>query len=1336
MNENESYIFHVEQPTEWEMEPNHFWIYGWFVSKNDISYTDVRAFIDDVPFAGLLGMPRPDIETSFPGWTKGRAPGFAFRLEPWAGAKQIRLEILNEKNEWAEFWRVPITVTGTGECVKPKVQLRPELLELLYLRLLKHGSLHPEIPMPEQAERLVQDFSIQYVDVLPNPPFRGQFEQPELFAHTQYNKLSILGWLFHEERPIKRLLATTDSINFNELTHGIDREDVGAKYREFPQAAKSRFQGIIDLNQHAADPIPLKIFAEFEDGTRELAFAKRLYQWSCVEKEKRLPPFSAKHFSNIKKMIVEACTKLNVRKGGLRFLRESKRMEKIFADESQDPLPWYDWQQRSPYEAWLAHNELRPRLRAEFERSAIRLSEQDNAPLFSLLVDTRDVPYDQFDRLTSSVRTQIYQRWELLFVIRADADPALTAHLNKLTQSDPERINFFHGQPEENFSLSMNHAVGAANGDWLMFPRASSRFAPEGLLLLAEGAVRADNDVVFADEDHMSDDGSRRDPIFKPDWSPELIYSGTHPGECVAMRRTTFEATLGFQIEYDQLLLPALALRLQTVVDPQRVHHVAAIAYHRAWPSSAFTAGSEVVEQMQSAVSTALNRRELPGRGFQPGFAVNDGRLDHQVYWNAQYLADNNVTIVIPTRDHCDLLERCIEALLLTVNWEHVKLIIVDDFTREEKARRFLDCLAARRDLDCRVIQPDIDPQKPFNYSRLVNAALPFIDTPLILHLNNDVDALKPGWIEEMAGWFSIPEIGVVGARLLYADSHINHAGVIVGPEHGLADVPLAGLGPAEDAPYELHRLARNCSAVTGACLMTRTDLYQKYGGFDVDTLGVAYNDIDYCLRLNADGHRTVYTPQAELWHWGSASRGTSYHPEEHIAFTRRYPGIEDPFWSRYLKPKDRNVVVDHRVYQHTKRLDKLHLLAVTHNLNFEGAPLFLFEYVKYLIHELGFRVDVVSAEEGPLRKHYEEMGSEIILLDRHPLHGARNDGEFAEQLQVMKGKLEEQIDLGPVDAVICNTIATWWGVHLAAAVAKPSLFYIHESTSLKRFFSGALPKDRHHVARQAFRQATRVCFLCQATRAYYEELNDHDNFCYVSSWIDVPRIEKIKGSLSRESARRKLNYGENEQIIANIGTVCERKGQHVFLRTVDYFLKHFGAGGNYRFVCVGGRPGEYQESLEKDIKRLGLEQHIEIIGETDRVYDYFRAANIFVCTSFEESFPRVLLEAMAFETPIVSTDVHGIPEMVTDKAEAYLVPPGDAIRFAKTMKTCLDKLLHGTSTVPMGYSKVVRAYDPHRVLPQHADLAREAVLDFDGNTSRTEPRRLSGRGDRVESSW
>lgn len=1334
MNENESYLFHIEQPDEWNRAPDHFWIYGWFVSKTADYYTDIRAFIDDVPFTGMMGMPRPDIEAAYSHWTAGKMPGFALRLEPWVGAKTIRLEILNQNHDWSEFWRVKIDITGQGECKRYQPTLHPDLLEMMYLRLIKHGALNPQTPMANQAKRMVRDFSIKCVDVLPQAPLRGQFEQPELFAHTQYNKMAVLGWIFNEERPFKRLLATTDSVNFNVLTHGIEREDVGKKYPQFPQARYSRFQGMIDINQIAPNPIPIKIFGEYEDGSREILFAKRVYQWSCLEKECRLPPYCETHFKNVKQAIIDSCRELGVKTGGLNFWRESRRIKKIFEEDSQDPTPWYDWQSRPGYATWTLNNQLRPRLRQELQLVADQLA-ADDGPTFSILIDSRDTPWAQLLRLTQSIQKQLYSRWQVLFVIRADADPALTAHVQALGESN-RRIVFAHGQPEENFSISMNNAVGATSGDWLIFPSSTSRFAPEALILLAEEAASDDHDLVFTDEDYVAADGTRSDPIFKTRWSPELVFSGTHPGEGFTIRRQIFEATGGFEEDFHRYMLGALCQRLPEVIHPRRTAHVPVVAYHRADSEIRHDAGSETIELSRLAVANALERRNLPGQPFQPPFAVEDGLNIQQVYWESSYLAENPVTIVIPTRDHCDLLERCIQALLQTVNWQHVKLIIVDDFSREEKAVRFLQCLSESQDFNCRVIQPKVEPTKPFNYSRLVNAAEPYIDTPLVLHLNNDVDALKPGWIEEMAGWFSIDDIGVVGARLLYADDHINHAGVIIGPHHGLADIPLAGLGPNEDAPFGLHRIARNCSAVTGACLMTRTDLYRKHQGFDQEDLGVCYNDVDYCLRLEAQGFRTVYTPRAELWHWGSASRGTAFYPDEHIAFVSRYRGLKDPYWNQNLAMKDRSVAVDPYHYVHTKRLNRLHLVVVTHNLNFEGAPLFLFEYVKFHVEQSGFKIDVISTEDGPLRKKYEAMGSRIILVDRHPLHGARNDTEFAEQLEIMRQNLQQKIDLDPVDAFICNTLACWWGVHLADTVKKPSLFYIHESATLKRFFSTMLPKDRFGVVREAFRMATRVCFLCKATRAYYEELNDYDNFRNVSSWIDLARIEDLKKATTSEEARKTLGYSPNEIIIANIGTVCERKGQHMFLRTVKYYLDQYAGGGKFRFLIVGGRPGEYQDSLIADIDQLGLSQVVEIINETDRAYEYFRAANIFVCTSFEESFPRVLLEAMAFETSIVSTHVHGIPEMVTDRDEAYLVAPGNPIQFAKTIKTCLDKIAHGTSTTANAFSRVYRGFDMDAVLPKHADLAREAVLDFDPDTDHSQPNRLSGRGDRVESSW
>ncbi len=202
-----------------------------------------------------------------------------------------------------------------------------------------------------------------------------------------------------------------------------------------------------------------------------------------------------------------------------------------------------------------------------------------------------------------------------------------------------------------------------------------------------------------------------------------------------------------------------------------------------------------------------------------------------------------------PTRDRLHLLEECVELLGETVDWRYVKLIIVDDHSRDTDARRYLETIQQRTDMSCRVIRP-LDRAAPFNYSHLMNLALPLIDTPLILHLNNDVNAYEPGWLEDMVGWLIQASVGAVGAKLLYSDKTLNHCGVIIGPHGGLADTPF--VRKAEDSVPELdwHSTARDVSAVIGGCLLTRTALYKQLGGFDEKDFGVAYNDVDYCLQV------------------------------------------------------------------------------------------------------------------------------------------------------------------------------------------------------------------------------------------------------------------------------------------------------------------------------------------------------------------------------------------------------------------------------------------------------------------------------------------------------
>jgi O-antigen biosynthesis protein len=326
-------------------------------------------------------------------------------------------------------------------------------------------------------------------------------------------------------------------------------------------------------------------------------------------------------------------------------------------------------------------------------------------------------------------------------------------------------------------------------------------------------------------------------------------------------------------------------------------------------------------------------------------------------------------------------------------------------------------------------------------------------------------------------------------------------------------------------------------------------------------------------------------------------------------------------------------------------------------------------------------------------------------VIDAAPLYASPDE----ETLHARLADIKHRIEWDPIDVVVCNTLVSFWGVLLAARAGKPSLFYIHESATVFRFFERKLELDLHRLVAEAFHRATRALFLCQATRAYYEDHNVSGNFRLVPSWIALDDIEAFRTRHTRAEMRRKHGFADDETIIANIGTVCERKGQHVFLRGIEHFNRQ-GHRGKFRFVMVGARPGIYLDLLKRDLARLEL-PNVTLIPETREVFDFFVAADQFVCTSYEESFPRVVMEAMAFRTPIVTTDVHGIAEMIGQRQQGYLVPPGDHLALSRMMWICLAKERSGRSLTPTAYSKALRLYDHRKVLPFHVELAREASL-------------------------
>jgi glycosyltransferase involved in cell wall biosynthesis len=386
-----------------------------------------------------------------------------------------------------------------------------------------------------------------------------------------------------------------------------------------------------------------------------------------------------------------------------------------------------------------------------------------------------------------------------------------------------------------------------------------------------------------------------------------------------------------------------------------------------------------------------------------------------------------------------------------------------------------------------------------------------------------------------------------------------------------------------------------------------------------------------------------------------------------------------------------------------------LKVVLLSHNLNLEGAPLFAYEYALHLAAQPGWQVRVVSPQDGPLRREFEAAGLPVGLVEAQPLLAARTPADFDRALAALAASL----DWAWADLIVANTMVAFWGVHVARRLRKPSLLYIHESAAVRRFFTPLLAPALFRRVEEAFGLASRVVFIAAATQAIHGRLERRGNFRSLPSWIDVARIEQFAASHDRQVLRRRHDLAADAVVIANIGTVCERKGQHVFVRAIDLLQRELAARGRahprLQFVMVGARPGAYLDSLRQEITLRGLTNAI-LIDETPASYDFYHLSDIFVCSSYEESFPRVLMEAAAFRLPIVSTNVNGVTELLGPD-DAWLVPPGDAVLLAGAMRAALEAHLAGDRTRAERARRLVAdRFNADRTLPLHAALAAEAA--------------------------
>jgi len=1334
--------FHIDSPATWRPEVAGLEVVGWLYPGETDRCVDLRARVDKRAYLGIYGLERPDAQKAHGGSLAARRTGFLQRVVVWRGARELALD-WHDGTQWREFFRTPLDTSALpADAVKPPRLLRAALVYQTLHYLYRHFHRASWGELCRETDAVLRDVLTPTSDIVIGDRFIGHIENPGFWINAGYDKFRLTGWVFGVGRHISQLSATTGVLTENRLVYPKDRSDVAAHRTDHANALLSGYYGLVDIRKDTPNPANLKIFAETGDGTRPLAFARRMYLDRRDEHSGPIPVYRTALFVKVVLAFLRG-----VPLGRYKFDSwaqahvEIKRLQDHLAttlsrgEPRKIPQAVIRRRDQDPYTRWCWHNRLTPRLRAVLAADAAALV-QSGGPLISVVVPAYNTPEKYLRELLECLRQQLYPRWELCIADDASPQPHVRRLLEEAARADARIKPVFRPQ-NGHIARATNSAVELATGEFVALLDHDDLLPHDALLQVAQAIARHPTaGYLYTDEDKIDDTGRRFDPQFKGGWSPEMALTHNYTHHLTVIRRDLVARAGGLRPEFNGAQDIDLFLRCWELIDAQDVIHVPFVGYHwRAHAESTATRGDQkgyLFEAARKGIAEAVVRRGLRAEPMLPEFAKNYALCLHQLKWSPDLLRENPVTIVIPTKNRADLLRTCLDSLARTTPRESVQVVVVDDNSTDAEALAYLATLPARPDLRVEVVHAPAtsvagvaDPggaQEPgsatpatpdtdgFNYSRLVNLGSARADTPLLLHLNNDVEALAPGWLEDLAGWLSIPGTGVAGAKLLYPDGTLNHAGIGLSRRDGLAHV-LFEKEPADDLGYLfLPHAARNVAAVTGACLLTRTALYRKLNGFDEAKLQVAYNDVDYCLRAAAAGFRTVWSPQAVLRHVGSASRGKTYAEREHVEYIARHGNDRDPFISEALDFPPRNLPLNpyHDRYAQTAR--PFRATVVTHNLNFEGAPIFIFELARYLAEQPGLQVTVVSPQDGPLRQRFAAAGLKVEIWDVSAMLGAKDPAGFAAALKSFAAARTWD----GTDVFVCNTMLTWWAVHLAAHLGKTSALYIHESNSVKRFFAPLLPAQLHETVEDAFRLATRVVFTARATRDLHEALNVNDNFRTLASWVDFGRIEQFAAAHDKRALRRKHGLDPDAVLVVNIGSVCERKGQHIYIRGIDLLeqeLPTLFPGKKIEWVMVGAREGLYMETLREDIQLMNLPD-VRIFAETPDIYDFYRLADILVCTSFEESFPRVLLEAMVFGTRIVSTDVNGIPEMVTNTDEAHLVPAGDPFKLAAALKMALaDHCAGNQKMLSMAYARAARNYHQARALPAHLQVVREAWL-------------------------
>ena len=515
---------------------------------------------------------------------------------------------------------------------------------------------------------------------------------------------------------------------------------------------------------------------------------------------------------------------------------------------------------QASYPNWLARNEV-----LDIEAMTQEIATFHYQPKISIAMPVYNVEEKWLRLYIDSILNQVYTNWELCMADDASTDPNVKKILTEYQQLD-ERIRVVFREQNGHISEATNSALAIATGEFVALLDNDDELAINAFYEVVK--VLNENpelDLIYSDEDKIDMDGNRSDPAFKPDWSPDLLLGTNYISHLGVYRRSILEEIGGFRKGYEGSQDYDLVLRFTEKTTKERIKHIPKVLYYwRMLPTStAVDQGSKgyAFEAGLRAVQDALVRRGINGHATH---GAANGLYD--VYYDIE--SEKLVSIIIPTKNGYKDVQRCVSSIIEKTTYQNYEIIMADNGSTDPKMHELY--AEFEQQLPGRFFVESID--IPFNFSTINNRAAKKAHGEYLLFLNNDTEVITENWLTLMVSFAQQERIGCVGAKLLYPNNTVQHAGVILGlggvAGHGHYGYPHGDLG-------YFGRLAINVnySAVTAACLLMKKADFDAVGGFE-EAFTVAFNDVDLCLKVQALGRDNVWLHEAELYHFESQTRG------------------------------------------------------------------------------------------------------------------------------------------------------------------------------------------------------------------------------------------------------------------------------------------------------------------------------------------------------------------------------------------------------------------------------------------------------------------------------